>query len=188
MTLAIPHEPVPGFAELGFFAGTTTREAGSFNLMGDEPASRVVGRWMGLMEALAPCAVRLASAHQVHGDRVLEHGDAWPAGFATRWVPTDTSVLLRERPWRCHWPIAFPSSSPIRRAPAPCCTVDGRAPPPASRFAPSPCSANEAWPSATCWSTSAPRSADAATRWVRTCTGRSPAGGWTDRPPWISVT
>ena len=76
MTLAIPHEPVPGFAELGFFAGTTTREAGSFNLMGDEPASRVVGRWMGLMEALAPCAVRLASAHQVHGDRVLEHGDA----------------------------------------------------------------------------------------------------------------
>lgn len=72
-----PHELVPGFEELGLFAFTTTREAGSFNLASEETASAVFGRWMGLVESLAPAARRLATALQVHGDRVLRHGDAW---------------------------------------------------------------------------------------------------------------
>ena len=72
-----PHELVPGFAELGFTAFTTTRQAGSFNLASDEPAASVFGRWMGLIEALGPQVVRLASAHQVHGERILHHGDSW---------------------------------------------------------------------------------------------------------------
>jgi len=72
-----PHEMVPGFEELGFTAFTTTREAGSFNLASEEPAASVFGRWMALVEALAPRATRLATALQVHGDRILHHGDGW---------------------------------------------------------------------------------------------------------------
>lgn len=71
------HELVPGFAELGFTAFTTTRQAGSFNLASGEPAASVFGRWMELVEALAPRATRLATALQIHGDRILEHGGAW---------------------------------------------------------------------------------------------------------------
>lgn len=73
----VPHEAVPGFADLGVVAFTTTREAGSFNLASTEPAASVFGRWWALREAIAPDATRLASAHQVHGDRVLEHERGW---------------------------------------------------------------------------------------------------------------
>ena len=72
-----PHEPVPGFESLGFTAFTTTRQAGSFNLASEEPAASVFGRWMGLTEALAPQAARLATALQVHGDRIIAHQDSW---------------------------------------------------------------------------------------------------------------
>jgi YfiH family protein len=71
-----PHEPVPGFTALGFTAFTTTRQAGSYNLASTEAAADVFGRWMDLLAALAP-ARRLATALQVHGDRMLEHGDSW---------------------------------------------------------------------------------------------------------------
>lgn len=72
-----PHEEVPGFKELGFTAFTTTREAGSFNLASSEPAAAVFGRWMGLTTSLQPEALRLATALQVHGDRILHHSDQW---------------------------------------------------------------------------------------------------------------
>jgi YfiH family protein len=72
-----PHEEVPGFSELGFTAFTTTRQAGSFNLASEEPAASVFGRWMALVDALAPEATRLATALQVHGDRILHHRDGW---------------------------------------------------------------------------------------------------------------
>jgi polyphenol oxidase len=71
------HEPVPGFRELGFVAFTTTRQAGSFNLASTEPAAAVFGRWMNLVESLRPEARRLATALQVHGSRILWHGDQW---------------------------------------------------------------------------------------------------------------
>jgi YfiH family protein len=72
-----PHEVVPGFRELGFIAFTTTREAGSFNLASSEPAVAVFGRWMNLVESLRPEARRLATSLQVHGRRILWHGDQW---------------------------------------------------------------------------------------------------------------
>ena len=72
-----PHELVPGFSELGFTAFTTTRQAGSFNLASEEPAASVFGRWTGLVNALAPEATRLATALQVHGDRILQHEGGW---------------------------------------------------------------------------------------------------------------
>ena len=76
-----PHESVPGFEDLGFLAFTTTRQAGSFNLASDEPAASVFGRWMGLVESLVPRASRLATALQVHGDRILEHADEGWTGW-----------------------------------------------------------------------------------------------------------
>ena len=80
------HEEVPGFRDLGFTAFTTTRKAGSFNLASEEPAASVFGRWMGLVESLAPAAARLATSLQVHGDRILHHDQpAW-----TGWL-RDTS-------------------------------------------------------------------------------------------------
>lgn len=70
-----PCEIVPGFADLGFTAFTTTRQAGSFSLASSEASVEVFGRWTALMESLA--VPRLAMAHQVHGDRVIEHMDGW---------------------------------------------------------------------------------------------------------------
>lgn len=75
------HEPVPGFSELGLLAFTTTRQAGSFNLASDEPAASIFGRWMDLADALAPNAPRLATALQVHGDRILHHVDPTWTGW-----------------------------------------------------------------------------------------------------------
>lgn len=72
-----PHEAVPGFDALGVLAFTTTREAGSFNLASSEPAAAVFARWDDLRQGMAPHASRLASAHQVHGNRVLPHQPGW---------------------------------------------------------------------------------------------------------------
>jgi len=72
------HETVPGFGELGVRAFTTTRQRGSFALHGTEPVGEVMARWTALVEELAPSGVvRLATAHQVHGDSVLSHGGSW---------------------------------------------------------------------------------------------------------------
>lgn len=71
------HEPIPGFEDLGFKAFTTTRQAGSYNLASDEPAKEIFGRWMDLVASLSPGATRLATALQLHGDRLLEHDDSW---------------------------------------------------------------------------------------------------------------
>jgi len=103
--VAIPHEPVPGFAEIGFTAFTTTRQAGSFDPGSPEPAAAVFRRWMALLEALRPDVHRLASAHQVHGARILVHGDAWSGwlrdpsgadGHLTRCAGTAMAVSLAD--------------------------------------------------------------------------------------------
>lgn len=71
-------EPAPGFAERGLLAFTTTRQAGSFNLGSRESAGEIVGRWDGVLDALAPAVSRLACARQLHGDLVLVHdGSPW---------------------------------------------------------------------------------------------------------------
>ena len=62
----------------GIHAWTTTRQAGSFGLGSSEPVSRVMGRWNGLMDALARQRVhRLGSATQVHGAEIVRHGAGW---------------------------------------------------------------------------------------------------------------
>jgi YfiH family protein len=100
-----PHEPVPGFAELGFVAFTTSRDAGSYNLGGSEPVAEVSGRWTGLLASLGTEVHRLACAHQVHGDRVLLHGDSWSGwlrdtagadGHLTRCSGTSMAVTLAD--------------------------------------------------------------------------------------------
>lgn len=67
----------PGFDALGVVAFTTTRQMGSFALQSHEPVADVFGRWTSLAETLAAHAVRLATAHQVHGDTVLVHEGGW---------------------------------------------------------------------------------------------------------------
>jgi polyphenol oxidase len=72
------HEPVGAFDALGVRAFVTTRAAGSFGLPEQGEDAEALGRWHGLQGALAALgAPRLASARQVHGTRVLAHGEGW---------------------------------------------------------------------------------------------------------------
>jgi hypothetical protein len=74
---SVRREDVPDFASIGVVAFTTTRTAGSFGVASDEPVRDVMGRWNALRQELAPAGPRLATSHQVHGDRVLMHGAGW---------------------------------------------------------------------------------------------------------------
>jgi len=69
-----PRERVESFAVLGLTAFTTTREAGSFGLTDDAPVRDVNERWLALVRATGG---RLASAHQVHGAKVVTHVPGW---------------------------------------------------------------------------------------------------------------
>jgi YfiH family protein len=71
------YEAVPEVGDGGIHAFTTTRAAGSFGVWSDEPVRDVMGRWDRLRHTLAEFGPRLATAHQVHGDRVIEHGTGW---------------------------------------------------------------------------------------------------------------
>jgi YfiH family protein len=72
-----PREPVPEFAAFGVEAFTTTRAAGDYGLGDDPPKEDALRRWRALQQSLAPTAPRLASARQVHGTNILEHGAGW---------------------------------------------------------------------------------------------------------------
>ena len=71
------YEPVPDIDGHGIRAFTTTRAAGSFGVASEEPVRVVMGRWDRLRAELAASGPRLATGHQVHGDRVLKHGTGW---------------------------------------------------------------------------------------------------------------
>ncbi|HEX6050742.1 MAG TPA: polyphenol oxidase family protein [Gemmatimonadaceae bacterium] len=71
------YEEVPELASSGVRAFTTTRAAGSFGVATEEPVRLVMERWNTLRRELAPGGPRLATSHQVHGNRVLLHGAAW---------------------------------------------------------------------------------------------------------------
>ncbi len=73
----VPHEPIGDFADLGLRAFTTTREAGSFSVAGSEPVGEVMARWAALRASFASESSRFATASQVHGDRIVEHGGVW---------------------------------------------------------------------------------------------------------------
>jgi purine-nucleoside/S-methyl-5'-thioadenosine phosphorylase / adenosine deaminase len=71
------YEEVPELAAIGMRAFTTTRLAGSFGVASDEPVRDVMARWDRLREELSAAGPRLATARQVHGDRVISHGSGW---------------------------------------------------------------------------------------------------------------
>jgi polyphenol oxidase len=73
-------EKVESFASIGIEAFTTTRAAGDYGLGDGEPPAAALAKWVELQRELAGRAPRLASARQVHGAKVLEHGagaDGW---------------------------------------------------------------------------------------------------------------
>jgi YfiH family protein len=74
---ALAAETVDSFADLGILAFTTGRAAGSFGTGTDEPVRDVMARWTGLRALLGGSAARLATATQVHGNRVVEHRGEW---------------------------------------------------------------------------------------------------------------
>ena len=77
MTVIGDSESVDDFAPFGIRAFTTTRASGTFGLACAEPTRVVMQRWRQLREELVPEGARLASATQVHGSRVVIHGDGW---------------------------------------------------------------------------------------------------------------
>jgi YfiH family protein len=70
-------EQVADFADLGIVAFTTTRQIGTFGMMGSEPVSEVMGRWAALRRELYVMSPRLATAGQVHSDHILAHDGHW---------------------------------------------------------------------------------------------------------------
>jgi YfiH family protein len=86
VTAAQSPEPIPlrekveAFASLGVEAFTTTRAAGDYGLGEGDPPAEALARWISLQQEFAAIAPRLASARQVHGTKILEHGagsDGW---------------------------------------------------------------------------------------------------------------
>jgi YfiH family protein len=73
----VPKIPIPDFEEWGITAFTTTRDAGSFSLAGQDPREEVMARWTKLQDELAEYGKRLASVRQVHGNRVVVHAGDW---------------------------------------------------------------------------------------------------------------
>jgi polyphenol oxidase len=71
------YEEVPELASIGVRAFTTTRLAGSFGVAGDDPVRDVMARWDHLREELSAAGPRLATARQVHGNRVISHSIGW---------------------------------------------------------------------------------------------------------------
>jgi YfiH family protein len=71
-------EVVPDFAEFGVSAYTTTRAFGTMSSASSEPAHAVAGRWDAVRDSAKAAGVsRFATAHQVHGARILSHDGAW---------------------------------------------------------------------------------------------------------------
>jgi polyphenol oxidase len=71
-------EVVDDFTRFGVHAFTTTRAAGSFGTLSDEPVKVVMARWDALRATVrAHGADRLATAAQVHGARVIAHVAGW---------------------------------------------------------------------------------------------------------------
>lgn len=71
-------ERVPGFAEFGVTAFTTTRAFGTLGSASIEATHVVAGRWDAVRDAAKAVGVtRIATAHQVHGARVITHEGSW---------------------------------------------------------------------------------------------------------------
>ena len=82
MTFLLPDsiqagEIVESFAEIGVLAFTTGRATGSFGTGTDEPVCDVMARWSALRALVGGGRARLATATQVHGTMIIEHGGDW---------------------------------------------------------------------------------------------------------------
>jgi YfiH family protein len=77
MNVLLGAEVVEPFAEWGITAFTTGRAAGSFGMQTAEPVRDVTARWTALRAVLGGAAARLATAFQVHGDRIIRHDGEW---------------------------------------------------------------------------------------------------------------
>jgi YfiH family protein len=78
--------PVPGMPD-GVWAWTTTRADGSFGMGSPESVGDVMDRWARLQDGLAALHIdRLATAHQVHGAIVEQHGGGWRGWLRLRGV------------------------------------------------------------------------------------------------------
>jgi YfiH family protein len=83
LDLAIRVEGLPP----GVSGWTTTREAGSFGLVSEEPVGTVMARWGRLQDALGRRDIhRLASATQVHGADIVQHRGGWQGWLRLRGV------------------------------------------------------------------------------------------------------
>lgn len=79
----IAREDVAEFAGFGIRAFTTTREAGTFGLSGDDAVGEVLARWTRLQDELAPFARRAVIGRQVHGSTVITHRGGWEGFLRT---------------------------------------------------------------------------------------------------------
>ncbi|MDQ2666516.1 MAG: polyphenol oxidase family protein [Gemmatimonadota bacterium] len=70
-------EVVESFGDLGVLAFTTGRHTGSFGTGTNEPVRDVMARWSALRVVGGGSDARLATATQVHGDRIIEHAGDW---------------------------------------------------------------------------------------------------------------
>lgn len=73
-----PYVEYDAFADWGVRALATTRAAGSFGTLSDEPVGAVMQRWDALHAHVAAAGVdRFATARQVHGADVIAHTPGW---------------------------------------------------------------------------------------------------------------
>jgi YfiH family protein len=70
-------EVITDFESWGIRAFTTTRDAGTFSLVGADPVGEVMGRWTAVQNELSDTALRIVSLRQVHGSRVVVHTGGW---------------------------------------------------------------------------------------------------------------
>lgn len=77
MTPKVPREEIREFESIGVRGFTTTRDAGTFSLLSDEPAREVMQRWSALQDDLSADTPALASIRQVHGTRLVVHNGGW---------------------------------------------------------------------------------------------------------------
>ena len=98
MSWQVAREPIDEFEPLGIHAFTTTRDAGSFSLVSEEPVKTVMQRWSALQDDLDTDALSLASIRQVHGTRVLVHEGGWSgwlrSGEADGHIATARGIAL----------------------------------------------------------------------------------------------
>ncbi len=94
----LDREEIADFQSFGVRAFTTTRNAGTFGLAGQDPVGDVMSRWTDLQGELAQNARRLVIGRQVHGTRVVAHSGGWEgflrAGEADGHLATEKGIAL----------------------------------------------------------------------------------------------